>query len=44
LWKGIAAGSNSAAGTHSRLLATWEDLLGLPRLTSAVSLRSVYGL
>jgi hypothetical protein len=44
LHAGIVAGSNPAAGTHSRLLATWEDLLGLPRLTTAASLRSTYGL
>ena len=44
LYAGIAGGSNSAAATHSRLLATWEDLLGLPRLTTAASLRSAYGL
>lgn len=44
LFKGIASGSNSAAGTHSRLLSTWQDLLGLPRLTTAASLRGVYGL
>ena len=44
LYAGIAGGANSAAATHSRLLATWEDLLGLPRLTTAASLRSAYGL
>jgi hypothetical protein len=44
LYPGIAAGANSAAATHNRLLATWEDLLGLPRLTTAASLRSTYGL
>jgi Glycosyl hydrolase family 99 len=40
----IVAGSNPAAATHGLLLATWEDLLGLPRLTTASSLRSTYGL
>lgn len=40
----IVAGSNPAAGTHNRLLATWEDLLGLPRLTTETSLRTTYGL
>lgn len=40
----IVAGSNAAASSHNRLLATWEDLLGLPRLTTAASLRSTYGL
>lgn len=44
LYKGIAGGSNSAAGSHNQLLSTWEDLLGLPRLTTASSLRGVYGL
>lgn len=44
LFQGIKAGSNPAAGTHNRLLATWEDLLQLPRLTPEASLRGTYGL
>jgi hypothetical protein len=43
LRKGIASGSNAAVASDGRLLATWEDLLHLPALTSAPSLRSVYG-